>query len=75
MEETVVKCPNCGAKALDLRTYSSMMVLSNTQALFAAHCDHCGQTVSAVETIPGVLYPDVFQAASEVNAGMGRTVE
>lgn len=75
MEGVIVKCPNCGVKDLDLRSYSSMMVLSNTQALFAAYCPHCNQTVSVVETIPGVLYPDVFQAASEVNAGMGRTVE
>lgn len=75
MEEVIVKCPNCGVKDLDLRTYSSMMVLSSTQALFAAHCNHCDQDVSVVATIPSVLYPDVYQAAAEVGAGMGRKVE
>lgn len=75
MEEVLVKCPNCGVKGLDLRTYSSMMVLSATQALFTLHCNHCDQTVSVVATIPAVLYPDVYQAASEVGAGMGRKVE
>ena len=75
MEEVLVKCPNCGVKDLDLRTYSSMMVLSTTQALFTVHCNHCDQTVSVVATIPSLLYPDVYQAASEVGAGMGRKVE
>lgn len=75
MEDVLVKCPNCGVKDLDLRTYASMMVLSNTQALFAAHCNHCGQDVSVVANIPAVLYPDVYQAAVEVDAGMGRKTE
>lgn len=75
MDDTIVKCPNCGVKDLNLCEYTSMMVLSNTQALFTAHCSHCNQTVSTVATIPAVLYPDVFQAASEVDAGMGRKVE
>lgn len=52
-----------------------MMVLSNTQALFTVYCNHCNQTVSTVANIPPVLYPDVYQAAAEVDAGMGRKVE
>ena len=75
MEDVLVKCPNCGVKDLDLRTYTSLMALSNTQALFTAYCTHCDQTVSVVATIPAVLYSDVFQAATEVGAGMGRKVE
>ena len=63
------------AKDLDLRAYTSMMVLSNTQALFTVYCNHCNQTVSTVANIPPVLYPDVYQAAAEVDAGMGRKVE
>ena len=62
-------------KDLDLRTYTSLMALSNTQALFTVYCHHCDQAVSVVATIPAVLYPDIFQAASEVGAGMGRKVE
>lgn len=75
MDEAIVKCPNCGVKDLDLRNYASMMVLSNTQALFTVYCNHCNQTVSVVANIPAVLYPDVYQAAAEVGAGMGRKVE
>lgn len=72
MDDVLVKCPNCGIKDLDLRAYTSMMVLSNTQALFTVYCNHCNQTVSTVANIPPVLYPDVYQAAAEVDAGMGR---
>ena len=75
MDDVLVKCPNCGIKDLDLRAYTSMMVLSNTQALFTVYCNHCNQTVSTVANIPPVLYPDVYQAAAEVDAGMGRKVE
>lgn len=50
MDDVLVKCPNCGIKALDLRAYTSMMVLSNTQALFTVYCNHCNQTVSTVAT-------------------------
>lgn len=75
MEDVLVKCPNCGIKDLDLRAYTSMMVLSNSQALFTVYCNHCNQTVSTVATIPAALYPDVYQAANEVGAGMGRKVE
>lgn len=41
MDDVLVKCPNCGIKDLDLRAYTSMMVLSNTQALFTVYCNHC----------------------------------
>lgn len=75
MEDVLVKCSNCGIRDLDLRTYASMMVLSTTQALFTVYCTHCNQTVSVVANIPSVLYPDVYQAAAEVEAGMGRAVE
>lgn len=75
MDDVLVKCPNCGIKDLDLRAYTSMMVLSNTQALFTVYCNHCNQTASTVANIPPVLYPDVYQAAAEVDAGMGRKVE
>lgn len=75
MEDVLVKCPKCGIRDLDLRAYTSMMVLSNTQALFTAYCNHCSQPVSLVATIPSVLYPDVCQAATEVGAGMGRGIE
>lgn len=61
MDDVLVKCPNCGIKDLDLRAYTSMMVLSNTQALFTVYCNHCNQTVSTVANIPPVLYPDVYQ--------------
>lgn len=37
MDDVLVKCPNCGIKDLDLRAYTSMMVLSNTQALFSRY--------------------------------------
>ncbi len=67
-----VKCPSCGCADLDLRRYFSMMVLSDTQALFSLHCDHCNKIVSLVETIPPSLYDDVRSAAAEVNAGMGQ---
>ena len=30
MDDVLAKCPNCGIKDLDLRAYTSMMVLSNT---------------------------------------------
>ena len=66
MDDVLVKCPNCGIKDLDLRAYASMMVLSNTQALFTVYCNHCNQTVSTVANIPSVLFPDVYQAAAEV---------
>lgn len=75
MEEVLVKCPKCGTKSLDLRTYSSMMVLSRNQALFTAHCNKCNQLVSVVAVIPEALYSDVYQAACDVGAGMGRKVE
>lgn len=71
MEGTIVKCAACGSSCIDLRAYTSMMVLSPTQALFVVRCANCNQMVSAVEDIPTVLFPDVFQAAAEVNAGMG----
>lgn len=75
MEDVLVQCPNCGVKDLDLRAYTSMMVLSSTQALFTVHCSHCDRTVSVVATIPAALYYDVHQAALEVGAGMGSKAE
>lgn len=69
---TVVTCPSCGITDLDLRQYYSMMVLSNTQALFTVRCPHCDKVVSVVETIPDELYDEVCRAAERVNAGMGQ---
>lgn len=70
MPEPRPACPNCG-QALDLNSYSSMMLLSREQALFTVECPSCAETVTSVELIPPSLYEEIESAARKVHAGMG----
>ena len=65
-------CPACRASDVDVRHYDSMMVLSEDVALFSVVCPHCGAVASGVRPIPRELRDEVFTAALEVGAGMGR---
>ena len=67
-----LQCPQCGSAQIDVCNYESMIVISQTHALFTVRCPQCSAKVSTVQTIPPELYDDVRSAASEVGAGMGR---
>lgn len=72
MVTTSITCPACGAHDLDVGHYESMMVLKTDVALFTLRCPHCSTVVSSVSTIPPHLREEVWFAAIELGAGMGR---
>lgn len=71
---TLARCPSCGSNAVKLEEFRSLLVLSETRAIFTLRCSHCDHMVSVLETIPVTLQEEVQQAAREVNAGMGRSL-
>lgn len=72
---TQIACPCCSEAYVELEQYVSMMVLSETHALFSLRCSQCGSVVSFIEEIPPTLYDDVYRAAAEVGAGMGQPLK
>ena len=65
-------CPRCGTHDLLLEQYESMMVIASDFALFTVRCPHCGARVSGLRAIPSAMHDEVWYAAIEVGAGMGR---
>lgn len=72
MTTTSITCPVCGALDLSVDQYESMMVLKADVALFTLRCPHCSTMVSSVNMIPLHLREEVWFAAIELGAGMGR---
>lgn len=72
MSMVTLTCPACGAKDIDVCSYESMMVLREDVALFTVRCPHCSTMVTSVSTIPLRLREEVWFAAIELDAGMGR---
>ena len=66
-----LNCPSCGADALDVHGYESMIVVTPDCALFTVRCA-CGARVSGLRAIPSDMREEVQFAAIEVGAGMGR---
>ena len=67
-----LQCPQCASMLIDVCDYESMIVISESHALFTVRCPACSAKVSTVQAIPPRLLEDVRCAAIEVGAGMGR---
>lgn len=65
------ECPQCGAVALDVHRFESMIVVTPDYALFTLACPACGQRLSCVRPIPKDMRDQVRSAAHVVGAKMG----
>lgn len=67
-----ISCPQCRAEGLDVHEYESMIVITESHALYTLRCPVCGARISSVRPIPQDMIDEVNYAAIEVGAGMGR---
>lgn len=75
MDDILVKCPNCGIQG----SRSACVYVHDGLEQHAGTLHGILQSLQPDRIHGGehsaVLYPDVYQAAAEVDAGMGRKVE
>lgn len=71
--DEIMVCPSCGTRDLNLRNYSSLLVLKEKVGLFTLVCPSCNAKVSSIQPIPDDLDDSIANAAAMLSAGMGHT--